>query len=96
MLMQTDNEFTVCKNSRITQRNYTVVADPYHNNKDISRGHTSVITIIYISNLSKINTLDSLTTLVANMRPLIFELPKKNNFSTNFCPLSQPRLTPTS
>jgi hypothetical protein len=28
MSMHTDNEFTVCKNSRMTKRNHTVVADP--------------------------------------------------------------------
>ncbi len=39
---------------------------------------------------------NSLTTMVAYVRPFIFELLKEINFSANFCPPSQPRLTPTS
>ncbi len=40
--------------------------------------------------------LDSLTAMVAYLRPHFFELPKKINFSANFCRLSLPRVTPTS
>jgi hypothetical protein len=39
---------------------------------------------------------NSLTAMVAYLRPLFLELPKKIIFSANFCPLSRPRVTPTS
>ena len=39
---------------------------------------------------------NSLTAMFAYLRPHFFDLPKKINFSANFCPLSRPRVTPTS
>ncbi len=40
--------------------------------------------------------LNSVTAVVTYLQPHFFELPKKINLSTNFYPLSRPRVTPTS
>ncbi len=49
------------------------------------------------TNIYKVfGNIDSLTAMVAYLRPPFYELLKKINFSTNFCPLSQPRVTPAS